>query len=302
MSLLKILVLFKMIDAVKQPLTRRAIGFEEKVNGQKLVDQVISTHPKTSEFACAGLCMLNSACRSYNYCESKLCELNQSLKSTYKAVMEQSPWCTYHGMSPDEVPKCQHFGVEKSVQDDDGFSYCAINGRRRDTKWSPWEEIIDINTDKEWKRHLRSYCFEPRHGGKDGECSGEREEILEWYRLAFPERSLEEARTNCLSMNGELISNFDGTKTQLDFLYDKFTEMSLWVGVYYEVESSSCRKAENASSDAVPCESLFLGDNFEASLSPDDVGSHLFLSFNGTREYLMPGVTSWKMNSICDLA
>ena len=158
------------------PAVSRRIKFEDirrsfRLTGSsKLKTQLTSSHLR------ARLCGKTPRCRYFNYCLSKLCELNSD--DVYSIgqnqfLLQGDPKCVYNGMIKDSTPECLERGAPKDIQDDGDPGYCAINEKRVDQIWGPWKKETTVDTQDEYKEVLKKKMqMVPAHGGKNDGISG----------------------------------------------------------------------------------------------------------------------------------
>ena len=71
-----------------------------------------------------------------------------------------TPNCVYKGMTSDMAPLCFINGGFKDVTDDVTPGICEINLKRIDSRdWSDWENVTDVDTEREWRVVTQRECF-----------------------------------------------------------------------------------------------------------------------------------------------
>ena len=145
--------------------------------------------------------------------------------------MKDDASCRYVGMAKLDRPMCKELGEDKNIQNDADRGICVIKGKRVDAEWGDWEpEDPTTDSDTVWKQfEKREYTIEPAHGGK---TNGSGRRIYYWLQWVKQPKTWTQARDYCVQLGGELFSNVDGTKSQLDFFFDKLGQQSHWLGIY----------------------------------------------------------------------
>ena len=155
-------------------------------------------------------------CRSSNFCKNIFCELNSEdtfSNPTDNIFSEDAKSCDYSEMFQDDYPICAENGGSKDILDDGDPGYCAINEKRVDGTWGPWETEATEVTRTTWKKIEKRKYINGAHGG----LSLPAENILEWYKWERKPVSFNNAQIKCEEFGGKLFFNFNGTQKQPDF-------------------------------------------------------------------------------------
>ena len=182
-----------------------------------------------TQVTCGLKCGRHPKCRSYNFCRPKICELNSEDAfsiGSHSELLEKFPNCVYVGMLQHDQPLCQEGSEMKHIQNDTHPGFCAINGKRVDSQWGPWNDVrVDNETD--WIEGIsRSLVLEAAHGGTEGVQA----ENLVWLKRIGTKKNWTEVIKNCKNFEGRLFSKLNGSQSQLTFLCDKMARTSFWVG------------------------------------------------------------------------
>ena len=121
----------------------------------------------------------------------------------------------------------------KNIQDDSNAGNCGINQKRVDDYFGPPEKKTDLKNREYRMYNFRKHVSVRAHGGITLDV--ETVEYIFWFIKGPDRMSWNEARDFCEEIGGKLFSNLDGSKAQLDSIYD-LEEMSYWLGVYTDVE------------------------------------------------------------------
>ena len=214
------------------PLVDRSVSFNDFRAAQKLVGHVIGVKAVIIRRKCAMLCLQTPACMSFNYFKSRNCHLNSRDVLTPGTEMVQDPHSIYQGMRMNEIPKCLEKGNAKGIQYDGSPNFCKINQKRQDSKWSQWEEQIEIDNAEEWRKVSSRFCHEASHGGILN-CDGEPErKVLEWLHFV-QERAFtfEGAFDFCNQSGWDVFYRLNGTREQLNFIHKKLQKPEcFWIG------------------------------------------------------------------------
>ena len=123
-SLLCFISLFGLKTTAEFPkniVSERTAAWENSYDDKRLTQCVIIRLKSTSTSECALKCLKIPQCRSFNFCTSRLCELNSddviSIGRNQSWMMSHAG-CTYHGMQKDHAPRCFHWGKEQDILDD----------------------------------------------------------------------------------------------------------------------------------------------------------------------------------------
>ena len=234
-AVLVIFSLFKVTECVVLPVTVRSVIFEDRQNGKRLIGSLLETQKTFFENKCALACSRNPKCRSFNFCSKMKCQLSSedafSIGVSFTSLMHNDPYCNYHGMLLDHVPKCNEGKITKNIQNDLYPGSCQINHKRVDEVLGPWQPMPKIHTEIEWRKYdMRKTLVQSAHGGIASNESTARNS--EWFkRVHSAQMNWTEAEASCEQEGGTLFDKLDGTEEQLDFFYDTFGEASYWIGV-----------------------------------------------------------------------
>ena len=84
----------------------------------KLENHSIVVHKSASRSGCAASCTVKTQCKSFNFCNKNICELNSAdifdVQRKYKAISISD--CVYGGKKELSRPKCEEKGDEKDIQ------------------------------------------------------------------------------------------------------------------------------------------------------------------------------------------
>ena len=154
------LLLLSTNNAVKVPRAQRNIMFEDFLDQKLVKDGSVEGMFKTSGLnSCALHCSKQAHCLSFNFCSQHLCQLNSFEVSSKDVFVHADSNCVYRGMQREIGPKCKDRGEEKDIQDDAAPGVCGINFKRQDaTLEEKWLELVEINTNDEWKRIESRIC------------------------------------------------------------------------------------------------------------------------------------------------
>ena len=114
------------------------------------------------------------------------------------------------------------------------FSECGLGGLKQQVEWSQREHSVVIDTSEEWKKIETKVCRVLDDEDSSYPCTFEKNQTLEWLRFVHEVKSWDDAKINCENFGGHLFDSLNGTKSQLDFLYDKMNNARFWLGVSTE--------------------------------------------------------------------
>ena len=213
------------------PLADRFMAFEDLRFGEKLVGLTLSRKKTISRFKCAIFCAVTPKCKSFNFLETRTCELNSGDAFTLGAQVVQGSKSAYHGMKMNNFAKCFQNGEPVDIQIDPVPNVCRINQKRQDAEWSQWEKNLAVDSPTEWKRVISRECYPAAHGGTEI-CEGKNLIVLEWLKFVHDAMVFDDARSRCQSLGGDLFSNLTGAREQVDYFRMK-TQMNkcFWVGI-----------------------------------------------------------------------
>ena len=208
--------------------THRLTPFEECTRGQRINSTEMLSNKKLSQLNCAAFCSRSVECLSFNYCQSKFCQLHSKDAFSTDVQFIEDPKCKYFAIKSTDFPKCGDVKGEDTFDEDNDL--CGINLKREDAKWAEWHHVIVTNTETEWKKIRFRDCMPSTSTGRQT-CDGAANEILGWFKFVSENATWEAAKNNCTKMGGELLHRLNGTKSQLDFFYEKLFNAIFWVGV-----------------------------------------------------------------------
>ena len=94
---------------LKNEKANRNISLDHTLKGQKMTGTPIKIQIGIKkQTGCATLCLHTAECKSFNYCNGRICELNSNDFHSLGANTEmvEEPECVYGGMSIEEQPHC----------------------------------------------------------------------------------------------------------------------------------------------------------------------------------------------------
>ena len=213
-------------------------AYEDKRDEMRLPNSVLSTSKAATAAKCGLACNKNEDCRSFNFCDGKVCELNrEDVFSTADGVdiLQQNKTCKYFGMKKQSIPVCQKDGVLAQIRRRSSIEQCRIHKKRVDRQLGTSQSIVEIYKRREWRKVWRSEVLvDAAHGGKELEI----DTPVERLRLERDKKSWSEAKENCEMLGGKLFSDLNGTEAQLQFLLDKMGGERHWVGISSEDHES----------------------------------------------------------------
>ena len=118
-------------------------AFEETREQKRLISSALDLKTNTTRQKCALACNNAATCRSFNYCETRICELHEEdIYSTQngEGILQDDPNCKYFGMKRNFAPKCFNDGSQIDIRNT--FSQikkrraCHIHKKRVDREWS----------------------------------------------------------------------------------------------------------------------------------------------------------------------
>ena len=194
----------------KHPKAVRILPIDEYMISKRLKNgNLITTITTPSANFCALTCSTIPKCRSFNFCSAQISELNEdNVYSMGSSILQDDAFCDYRGMLQDDQPECEELGSEKDINDDENPGTCAINLKRADSLWGPWETRLSESA-TEWKK------YEWRKRGVN--VIQEEERVLYWYKFSGGGKSWTDAKIYCGNIDGQLFWNVNGTKAQIDF-------------------------------------------------------------------------------------
>ncbi|XP_075240271.1 uncharacterized protein LOC142335827 [Convolutriloba macropyga] len=208
----------------------RVVVFDDFISGVQLSGHTITASRVHGRLECAILCRSEVRCQSYNYCEERLCELNNVTISDVTADhVTNNSQCEYRGTPNDcekvdpSLERCS--GCVKTMAD---FQWTRWNGTVTVVETSPIEwtiakERVCRNVTQNQQILPNSYCKG---------CSVDPAEYLIWLQ---DYKTWEDARDYCVSINLTLWGRIDGTEIAVmqNFPFIAVNEF-FWIGAYKE--------------------------------------------------------------------
>ena len=181
--------------------------------------------------------------------------------------LEADKSCTYRGMIKTGMPECVEFGSSRNISDDSQPDLCRIQKKPVFDVWSSWEEKVAVNkTFFEWKKIETRQRDVIAHG--DSGMIMKETKILEWYKTDQSRGSWSVGKAVCEQMGGQLFYHVNGTKEQLDFIFNIFGEGKHWLGIF----TKDLEKWQTIDGGIIEPEMLFWGDG-----SPAQLLDHVFV-------------------------
>ena len=256
--------------------------------GQILTGFHIQTQLKISLQTCAQLCFRVPQCMSFDYCESRKCQLNSGDEFSQDAVFGRFDNCQYMGMKRNDLVVCKEQGKTRQVRDDNQRNKCKINKKRHDAEWGTWYHYVDINSKEEWRKvEMRECIGESVHGGYT--CDGISQHVLEWLAFVWDTKTWDLAKAHCESLQGVLFYKLNGTSEQLIFLDERFEGEKFWLGLW----TDDYIHWKDMEGQIVSNDLLLWGSN-EPSGVEDRIASVGGILFDINWDYL-------PLNALCDL-
>ena len=222
---------------VSHSRTVHSTAYEDVHLGKKLAEGIIVSYELPSKTKCAVACNRHGYCRSFNFCDPQICELNeQDIYSIQEGEnqLTTDASCTYFGIKKEAIPICENNGVFMSILKSSDRGRCEIFRKRIDREWGPCETSSSSSTSatqSEWKVvKNRDVSLDAAHGGTLG--SARTEKTLSWLLFVFELKTWSEARDYCANNGGRLFDALNGTSEQLQFLSSKDGHIQFyWVGI-----------------------------------------------------------------------
>ena len=170
------------VRCVLNPLAAREISFED-FRFNKIVTGLDTQgfHRTKTCSECAWLCSTTPECLSFNFCESRNCELNSGASFTPGAVFQTSRSCSYSGVLKSAALTCQEKGIVLENPDENQQIFCNFEQKKQKIDSAPV-------TARDWKK-LRSRDCATAVGDTDFECEEGDEAILLWYKIVMSPKS-----------------------------------------------------------------------------------------------------------------
>ena len=215
---------FIIVRCVLNPLAARDISFED-FRFSKIVTGLDTQgfHRTKTRTECAWLCSTTPECLSFNFYESRNCELNSGASFTPGAVFQTSHSCSYSGVLKSAALTCQEKGIVLENPDENQQMFCNFEQKMQNI------DSASV-TARDWKK-LRSRDCATAVGDTDFECEEGDEAILLWYKLVSAQQNIDDAKENCANMGGTLFYDVDGTTAQLQQLAIKLGG-NFWTGIW----------------------------------------------------------------------
>ena len=136
-------------------------------------------------------------------------------------------------MKRDSEPICNEDGRYADIQNPANDETCAMHQKRNDKKWGSWQQIQEIDNETEWKTLIRKeMILNAAHGGIKEE--GDSGKVAIWFKSMRDRKTWSEARAYCQNLSGDLFSDSDWTREELDLLARKMGSEGHRVGMYTE--------------------------------------------------------------------
>ena len=192
---------------------------------------IIESFKVTTRSQCMCFCAANTSCKSYNFCGKTVCELSSEDIYSDFVYLGNSTECLYGGMPRESVPRCVERGRVKLITDDKSPGICEINEKRQDCKCGMWQTTDSESNQTHWITHKFRPCQLGSHI-YEVNCSGNPENHRSEQVLLFPEMRLNfwQAVDFCRNRSAQLYGDVDGSRGQVQFLYD-LDGRSFWYGV-----------------------------------------------------------------------
>ena len=118
------------------------IIYEEIVREKKLESGgIFQTSREKFRVTCSKKCTASPTCKSYNFCDNKLCQLISKDIYDSDIALESDKACDYVGMRADFAPKCENGEQPQNISDDSNPGDCVINQKRIDGILGEWQAV-----------------------------------------------------------------------------------------------------------------------------------------------------------------
>ena len=115
------------VRGILNPLAKRDVSFNDFQSGMYLSGTSIQGFQRTvTSSHCAWLCLTSPRCFSFNYCNSRNCELNSGDVFTSGAVLQPSLGCNYLAISASVPLNCEEIGVLKEHPSGFEENFCDL--------------------------------------------------------------------------------------------------------------------------------------------------------------------------------
>ena len=124
--------------SVFHPTNVHSTAFEEIKAGKRVNESTLDQHKAASIAKCGTACNKNAKCRSFNFCDDGICELNRhDIYSTVNGekILQEDVKCKYYGMFKEAGPKCSSGEERISIENTDDIKRCEIHEKRVDRIW-----------------------------------------------------------------------------------------------------------------------------------------------------------------------
>ena len=122
--------------------------------------------------------------------------------------------------------------------------------------------------------------------------------MLEWIHWVNVEKTWDDARANCINnYAGDLFDNINGTREQLDFMFEKLNRRSFWLGVTYDVTAAQWKKLDGS---VVPQEFLITDWGQPLNGAAGEIALYARV-YNNVFGYLQDSDPNYPRHSACDL-
>ena len=277
----------------------RFVAFEHFKRDERLIGSVLVRNRKSSRHSCALSCSKLSTCRSFNFFDSIICELNSedvfSVKWNNSTPMVTFASGEYSAMLQNHVPKCQQNGILVDIHNDVNPGKCYINNKRVDSQYGLWE-MKKHHTDTDWKVYKERQLLLPSaHGGINSPDGTKK--TLSWFKISN-HLNWHDGWNFCEALNGTMFSRVNSTVEQLDFFYNIFPQTSLWLGILRGEMNGGWMTADG---NVLESQQLVWGQNYPYA---DSTRTHVTLGYGSkteTKFYLRNNKPSAARKTLCDL-
>ena len=152
-------------------------------------------------------CLQSMKCISLNYCDSRVCEMNERvIHSVAASDINNESNCVYIGRLENSEVECLKNGQKKNIQNDLSPGFCEINQKRIYKVCSWIYEETDIVKYSHFKRYW--YQVVARHAlhGSGGECTSK---VIELYFTSEEDLPWQYAKEFSENAGGKLLEMLD---------------------------------------------------------------------------------------------